>query len=51
MQGVICHSGETKPGTTAVTLPRGETTMVIREVPAHICVICGDGGECGFLRW
>jgi YgiT-type zinc finger domain-containing protein len=34
--------GETEPGTTTVTLTRGETTIVIREVPAQICTICGE---------
>ena len=42
MKCVICQYGETEPGTTTVTLSRGETTMVIREVPAQICTTCGE---------
>lgn len=42
MKCVICHYGETEPGTTTVILTRGETTIVIREVPAQICTICGE---------
>lgn len=42
MKCVICHDGETEPGTTTVTLIRDETTVVIRDVPAQICTICGE---------
>ena len=42
MKCVICQYGETEPGITTVTLTRGETTIVIREVPAQICAICGE---------
>ena len=42
MKCVICQYGETEPGTTTVTLTRGEATIVIREVPAQICTTCGE---------
>jgi YgiT-type zinc finger domain-containing protein len=42
MKCVICQYGETEPGTTTVTLTRGETTVVIRDVPAQICTTCGE---------
>lgn len=42
MKCVICQFGETEPGTTTVTLTRGEMTVVIRDVPAQICEICGE---------
>ncbi len=42
MKCVICQYGETEPGTTMVALIRDDTTIVIREVPAHICTICGE---------
>ena len=42
MKCVICPYGETEPGTTTVALTRDDTTMVIREVPAQICTICGE---------
>ena len=38
----ICHYGETEPGTTTVALTRGETTIVIRNVPSQICATCGE---------
>ncbi len=42
MRCAICKHGETHPGTTSVTLERGETTVVIRDVPAEICENCGE---------
>lgn len=39
---IICQYGETEPGTTTVALTRGETTIVIRDVSAQICTICGE---------
>ncbi|MBE0508902.1 MAG: type II toxin-antitoxin system MqsA family antitoxin [Marinospirillum sp.] len=42
MQCVICKQGATQPGTTTVTLTRGEVTLVIKKVPADICENCGE---------
>ena len=42
MTCVICKHGETVPGTTTVLLQRGETTVVIKNVPAEICDNCGE---------
>ena len=42
MKCVICQFGETEAGTTTVALTRGETTVVIRDVPAQICTTCGE---------
>ena len=42
MKCVICQYGETELGTTIVALTRGETTIVIRDVPALICTTCGE---------
>ena len=42
MKCVICQYGETEPGTTRVALTRDDTTIVIRDVPALICTICGE---------
>ena len=39
---VICQYGETELGTTTVALTRDDTTIVIRDVPALICTICGE---------
>jgi YgiT-type zinc finger domain-containing protein len=42
MKCIICQYGETELGATTVALTRGETTVVIRDVPAEICTICGE---------
>lgn len=42
MQCVICKQGETRPGTATVTLERGATTVVIKQVPADVCENCGE---------
>lgn len=38
----VCKHGETKDGTTTVTLERGGVTLVIRDVPARLCANCGE---------
>jgi YgiT-type zinc finger domain-containing protein len=38
----ICTSGATQPGRTTITLERGPTTLVFKEVPAQVCVNCGE---------
>ena len=42
MKCVICKTGETHSGKTSVTLQRGRTVVVIRDVPAEICDDCGE---------
>ena len=42
MKCTICKNGETRPGRVSVTLQRGETTIVIKDVPAGICDNCGE---------
>ncbi|MFH1112414.1 MAG: type II toxin-antitoxin system MqsA family antitoxin [Pseudomonadota bacterium] len=42
MKCVICKHGETRLGTTTVTLERGKTIVIIKDVPAEICVNCGE---------
>jgi len=42
MKCVICKTGETHSGKTTVTLQRGRTVAVIRDVPAEICEDCGE---------
>ncbi len=39
---MICKHGETKKGTATVTLEKGGSTIVFKEVPAHICDNCGE---------
>lgn len=42
MKCVICKHGEVKDSTTTVTLERGKTTLVIKDVPARVCANCGE---------
>jgi len=42
MKCVICKQGQTHDGLTTVTLERGPTTVVIKDVPAEICENCGE---------
>lgn len=42
MRCVLCRHGETRPGQTTVTLQRGETTVIVKGVPADICENCGE---------
>jgi YgiT-type zinc finger domain-containing protein len=38
----LCRNGEVRPGTTTVTLQRGRTTVIVKEVPAEVCPNCGE---------
>ncbi|MBI4876850.1 MAG: type II toxin-antitoxin system MqsA family antitoxin [Acidobacteria bacterium] len=42
MSCVLCKHGETRPGLVTVTLQRGETTVVLKHVPADVCDNCGE---------
>ncbi|MEO7454491.1 MAG: type II toxin-antitoxin system MqsA family antitoxin [Fimbriimonadales bacterium] len=39
---LICKKGETAAGSTTVTLERGTTTIVFKNVPAEVCQTCGE---------
>lgn len=42
MKCVICKHGETHPGHVTVTLQRGESTIIFKNVPAEVCENCGE---------
>lgn len=42
MNCVLCKTGVTAPGKTTVVLTRGETSIVIKNVPADLCQTCGE---------
>jgi len=42
MKCVICKHGETRSGTTTVTLEREGMTLVFKGVPAQVCQNCGE---------
>jgi YgiT-type zinc finger domain-containing protein len=39
---VICKHGETQARHTTVNLERGQTLLVFRNLPAHVCANCGE---------
>ncbi len=42
MKCLICKVGDTRSGHVTVTLQRGTSTIIIREVPADVCANCGE---------
>jgi len=42
MNCAICKQGELHDGVATVTLQRGETTVVVKDVPAEVCDNCGE---------
>lgn len=42
MKCVTCKKGETKPGKATVTLERNGATLVFKNVPAEVCLNCGE---------
>ena len=42
MNCLFCKHGETKSGPVTVTLQRGETTVILKNVPAEVCQNCGE---------
>ena len=42
MNCVICKHGTTVPGAATVTLKRGGTVVIIKDVPAEVCGDCGE---------
>ena len=42
MKCVVCRVGECRPGVVTVTLQRGDTTVVLKGVPAEVCANCGE---------
>lgn len=37
-----CKNGRSVLGTVTLSLTRGETLIVIKSVPANVCINCGD---------
>ena len=42
MTCLLCKNGATRRGTVTVTLERGKTVVVVRDVPADVCENCGE---------
>lgn len=43
MKCVICKHGHTRPGTITATFERDGAMIVVKGVPADVCVSCGEG--------
>lgn len=42
MKCQLCKNGRTEKGRVTVTLERGNTVVIIKNVPADICENCGE---------
>ncbi len=42
MKCIVCKDGETRAGVTTVTLARKGLMLVVKNVPAEICINCGE---------
>jgi YgiT-type zinc finger domain-containing protein len=42
MKCVVCKKGETRAGTTTITLEKDCATLVFKSVPARVCANCGE---------
>jgi YgiT-type zinc finger domain-containing protein len=42
MKCIVCKDGETRAGVTTVTLVRKGLMLVLKNVPAEICIKCGE---------
>jgi len=42
MTCILCRHGETAAGVVTVTLQRGDTTVILKGVPADVCDNCGE---------
>ena len=41
MECTLCHIGSTEPGKVTVTIERDGAIVLIKDVPAQVCVNCG----------
>ncbi len=42
MKCTICRHGGTEPGLVTVSLQRGDSTIILKQVPAEVCEDCGE---------
>jgi YgiT-type zinc finger domain-containing protein len=42
MTCAVCRHGKTAAGVVTVSLQRGETTVILKGVPAEVCDNCGE---------
>ena len=39
---IVCKSGRTNPGTVTDSFRKGETLVVVKDIPADVCTQCGE---------
>jgi YgiT-type zinc finger domain-containing protein len=42
MKCFLCPEGETLLASTTITIERDQCTVIIKDVPAEVCTICGE---------
>ena len=42
MRCSLCRHGDTRTGEVTVTLQRGRTIVIVKDVPAEVCENCGE---------
>ncbi len=42
MKCIACKEGCSQPGATTMSIDKGSTIVVIRNIPAEICSTCGE---------
>lgn len=42
MKCLVCKFNEFDEGTTTLTIERGDVLLVVTEIPARVCVNCGE---------
>jgi YgiT-type zinc finger domain-containing protein len=42
MKCAVCKQGETAPGHVTVKLERGDSVILVRDVPAEVCADCSE---------
>ncbi|MBI5816777.1 MAG: type II toxin-antitoxin system MqsA family antitoxin [Nitrospinae bacterium] len=42
MKCAFCRTGETSPETVTFPIQKGDTTVILKGVPAEVCDTCGE---------
>lgn len=38
----VCPAGTLRTGTTTLTIERGKTTILLKDIPPDVCGVCGE---------
>jgi len=39
---LMCRTGETAPGTVTDSFRKGDTLVIVKDIPAQVCTQCGE---------